>query len=100
MAEDARKCCLLAVDGPHGPLLRPLLLPAGATIAAALSQAQADLQAAGIEVAIDWAGAATGVWGTRCERHFVPLDGDRIEVYRALSADPRHKRRLRAGRNL
>jgi putative ubiquitin-RnfH superfamily antitoxin RatB of RatAB toxin-antitoxin module len=83
------KHCLLAVDTPQGPRLLPLALPPAATIADALRQAQ-----------IDAADAATGIFGVRRELSAVPGDGDRIEVYRPLTADPRQRRRqqLRAAR--
>jgi putative ubiquitin-RnfH superfamily antitoxin RatB of RatAB toxin-antitoxin module len=95
LPEEARKQCLLALDAPQGPILCPLSLPADATVAAALSQARSQLQPTGIDAGIDWDGAATGVWGVRCGRNLVPRDGDRIELYRALSVDPRHRRRQR-----
>ena len=82
MAERGLKRCLLAVDLPQGPLLLPLSLPMEATIAEALMQAQ-----------IDCDGATTGIWGVRCARSTVPRAGDRIEVYRPLTADPRQRRR-------
>jgi putative ubiquitin-RnfH superfamily antitoxin RatB of RatAB toxin-antitoxin module len=86
---------LLALDVPQGPILCPLSLPADATIAAALLQARGQLQEMGIDAGIDWESATTGVWGVRCERNKVPRDGDRIELYRPLTADPRHRRRQR-----
>jgi uncharacterized protein len=91
-----RKLCLLTVDVADGPILCSLALPAEATVAAALVQARQQLQDQGIHAEIDWDGAAVGVWGVRCERSAVPRDGDRIELYRPLSADPRQRRRLRA----
>jgi hypothetical protein len=96
LPEAAQKHCLLALDVPEGPILCPLVLPVDATIAAALVQARQQLQERQIEAAVDWESAAIGMWGVRCERQRVPRDGDRIEVYRSLSADPRHRRRLRA----
>ena len=96
MVESLRKHCLLALDAEPGPILCPLSLPVDATIGAALLQARRQLQAQGIEVAIDWDGAATGLWGVRRERGAVPRDGDRIEVYRPLLVDPRRRRRQRA----
>ena len=86
------KRCLVAVDTPTGPVVLQLTLPAAATIATALAEARAQLGA----LAVDWERAAVGVWGVRCERSRVPRDGDRIELYRALPADPRQLRRQRA----
>jgi uncharacterized protein len=39
-----------------------------------------------------------GVWGRRCGLEDLVRDGDRIELYRPLSADPKDVRRRRAGR--
>ena len=96
MPEDARKLCLLALDVPQGPILCQLSLPADATIAVALLQARHQLQEKGIDAPIDWDRAATGVWGVQRDRSTVPSDGDRIELYLPLPADPRQRRRQRA----
>lgn len=93
MIEGERKHCLIAIDAAAGPLLTELDLPRHASIADALAAARANLPAPG---GIDWEGGATGIWGQRRERSAVPRDGDRIELYRALSADPREQRRARA----
>lgn len=68
-------------------------LPAGATVADALEAARA--QGAPPGVVIDWNGAATGIHGVVVERHHVCAGGDRIEVYRPLTDDPRSRRRRR-----
>ncbi len=36
-----------------------------------------------------------GVWGRRCPLSQVLCDGDRVELYRALTVDPKEARRLR-----
>ena len=96
MPESAGKRCLVALDMPSGPALYWVQLPADATVAVALVQAR-DLAGSGpAAAAIDWDGAATGVWGVRCERSAVLRDGDRIELYRPLTTDPRQRRRQRA----
>lgn len=38
---------------------------------------------------------ATGVWGKVRPPHYLLRDGDRIEIYRALKADPKQARRAR-----
>ncbi len=100
MADSGSKRCLVAIDAAAGPLLVDLTLPAGATIADALAQARSALQsdhaAAAAVAAIDWDAGATGIWGVRRERSTVPRDGERIELYRPLPADPRQQRRTRA----
>ena len=98
MPEHAGKRCLVALDLPSGPALYWLDLPAGATVAAALAQARSQAGSEPAVTAIDWEGAASGIWGVRCERSAVPRDGDRIELYRPLPADPRQRRRQRAGK--
>jgi putative ubiquitin-RnfH superfamily antitoxin RatB of RatAB toxin-antitoxin module len=92
MPEVPDKRCLVAVDVAGEPLLLQLKLPATANVAAALEAARQQLP----EAAVDWEGAATGIWGIRCDRAAVPREGDRIELYRALPADPRQRRRQRA----
>ena len=96
MAEAVRKRCLVAIDGAVGPLLLEVDLAVDENIAAALERARSVAAQRGLPVAIDWEGAATGIWGQRCERTRVPRDGDRIELYRPLPADPRERRRRRA----
>ncbi len=69
----------------------PLRLAAGATVADAIDGAV-------------WAGldarlvrnAPLGVYGKRCQRETPLEDGDRVEIYRRLIADPKHARRRRA----
>ena len=69
-----------------------LELPEHATIGEALAAAHARLGRAELAAAE----AATGVDGRVRPRSFVPADGDRIEIYRALRLDPRARRRARA----
>ena len=68
-----------------------LELPDAATVAEALELAR---RAAGA-AEIPW-GAPTGIFGVLCDRNVVPRDGDRIELYRPLKADPKESRRERA----
>jgi uncharacterized protein len=46
------------------------------------------------DVAVPWEGPV-GIFGALCDRNAVPRDGDRIEIYRALKADPKESRRER-----
>lgn len=39
-----------------------------------------------------------GIWNRTCKLSDEPVDGDRIEIYRPLIADPKEVRRLRAER--
>ena len=68
----------------------PLELPETATVGEALECARA---LAG-DVAVPWE-APTGIFGALCDRNAVPRDGDRIELYRPLKADPKESRRER-----
>jgi putative ubiquitin-RnfH superfamily antitoxin RatB of RatAB toxin-antitoxin module len=85
------KRCTVAYATPERQWLWVVTLPDGATVADALEQARA--QAAGLEV--PW-NADVGVFGELCDRAAVPRDGDRIEIYRPLKADPKVSRRERA----
>jgi putative ubiquitin-RnfH superfamily antitoxin RatB of RatAB toxin-antitoxin module len=69
----------------------PLELPDAATVGEALKQARA---AAG-DLEVPWDGQV-GIFGALCDRNAVPRDGDRVEIYRALKADPKESRRERA----
>ena len=69
-----------------------LSLPAGSTVGDALERS--GLAALHPEVAL--AEAAVGIFGKRTDRQTVLADGDRVEVYRELIADPKARRRTRA----
>jgi len=85
------KRCTVAYATPERQWLWAVTLADGATVADALEQARA--QAAGLEV--PW-NADVGVFGELCDRAAVPREGDRIEIYRPLKADPKVSRRERA----
>jgi putative ubiquitin-RnfH superfamily antitoxin RatB of RatAB toxin-antitoxin module len=88
------KHCLLAADTEEGVRLCELELPAAASVAEALTAARAMLGESGIE----WDAPIVGLWGRRCALSEVPADGDRIEFYRALTSEPRERRRLQVQR--
>jgi hypothetical protein len=88
------KRCRVVFDTERGPLECELELPQQATVAAALEAARARLA----DLPVDWESAPTGIFGESCARERVPVDGDRIEVYRMLLADPRQSRRNRVAR--
>jgi uncharacterized protein len=67
-------------------------LPEGASVGEALAAADLAMRFPGI----DLAGLDTGVWGVRVPPETVLREGDRVELYRALSADPKEMRRRRA----
>ena len=67
-------------------------LAPGATIAEALERSGLQARFPGI----DFAAARVGIWSRPCRRDTVLRDGDRVEVYRELRADPKEMRRKRA----
>ncbi|MFG6449546.1 RnfH family protein [Roseateles sp. BYS180W] len=79
---------LLWSPAPREVLRHRLQLPAGSTLAQALAQSPWFSQ--GLPE-----GLAVGVWG-RVRSADTPLcEGDRVEIYRKLLADPKEARRLR-----
>ena len=92
MSASGRKRCSVACDTAAGVRHCELDLPSSASIAEALAAARAVLG----DAACDWEQGATGVYGELKPRTYVPDDGDRIELYRALLLDPRAQRRARA----
>jgi len=83
----------VAYAEPGRQFLRPLTLAVGATIADAI--AASGLEA---ELGIDASSLATGVWSKPKPRDTPLADGDRVELYRPLLADPKEARRRRATR--
>ena len=82
----------LAVALPQRPEVIELELPPGATVADAL-------RAAGFPQRFpEFAAqpARLGIWSKPCEPGTVLREGDRVEAYRPLAADPMEQRRARA----
>lgn len=71
-----------------------LELPAGATVAEAITRSRIEER----HPEVDLARAAVGLFGRRVRRDVVLADGDRVEIYRPLLADPNEARRRRAKR--
>lgn len=69
-------------------------LPAGATVAEAIACSGVLLR----HPEIDLKSTRVGIWGRWCTLATTVRDGDRVEVYRPLQADPKEVRRQRAGR--
>lgn len=69
-------------------------LPADATIGEAIEAARRQAQ----DALVPWDSAAVGIFGEARTRSDRPADGDRIELYRPLSGDPRARRRARSTR--
>ncbi len=82
----------LAFAGPEWQGEMALELPAGSSIEDAI-------RASGIGARIDAnavATAACGIWGRQKPRDHVLREGDRVEIYRPLQADPKDARRAKA----
>ena len=75
---------------PHRAILKTFALEAPATVADALAMAASDPDFRGIDLALP-----VGIFGlaVRADQHL--REGDRIEIYRPLSADPKAARRAR-----
>jgi putative ubiquitin-RnfH superfamily antitoxin RatB of RatAB toxin-antitoxin module len=82
---------LVAVALPGSQEVETVELAQGASLADALSAARVR------ERHPDLAIEAVGIWGKRCAPETVLREGDRVEVYRALTADAKAMRRARAG---
>lgn len=74
--------------------IRGLELPVGSTIADAIAAAGFPESAPGYEFDPD----KVGIFGARKSLDTVLRDGDRVELYRPLLADPKEARRQRARR--
>ena len=91
------KQCTVAFATPSRQWLWKVVLPDEATVADALAQARAQWQEARetAEGNVPW-DADVGIFGELCDRSAVPRDGDRVELYRPLTSDPKESRRERA----
>jgi putative ubiquitin-RnfH superfamily antitoxin RatB of RatAB toxin-antitoxin module len=94
VSHTAPKRCLVAYAGSARQYLWPVELPAQATIAQAIEVARAQAPQADVP----WDSAPVGIFGEPRSRDDLPADGDRIELYRPLSADPRERRRAQSMR--
>jgi len=84
---------LLYCPGPGQVDRCELRLPTGATLGDAL-QASGVLQ----RYALHLPDVVAGVWSKVRPHHTVLCEGDRVEVYRPLTVDPKEARRLRCRR--
>ena len=82
----------IAYAEPQRAVVKSLRLPAGACVADALRLAELDADFS----AVDFANSAIGIFGKLSRRDQLLRQGDRIEIYRPLSADPKEARRARA----
>jgi uncharacterized protein len=84
----------VAYAEPGRQFLRRIALPGDATVADAIT-------ASGVEseLGIEASALATGIWSRPVARTTLLKDGDRVELYRPLKADPKETRRRRAARS-
>jgi uncharacterized protein len=68
-----------------------LQVPSGATVRDAIEAAQIFVRRPELKDVID-----PGIWGRRCSLDQLLTDGDRVELYRPLTIDPKEGRRARA----
>lgn len=68
-------------------------LPVGATVADAIAAARLAERHPGV----DFAAMRAGIWSREVDASHRLREGDRVELYRALRADPKEMRRRRAG---
>lgn len=87
----------VVIAAPDTAWRTSLELSHGSTVAVALQVLARVADCPEIAVASIRAGRA-GVFGRRVEGDFVLGDGDRLELYRSLRADPKEARRRRAAR--
>ncbi len=88
------KRCSVICDTPEGLRGCDVILEEDATVEEALIAARGLLG----EALLDWSAAPIGIYGRLCSRDRLLVDGDRIELYRTLPADPRVARRARVAR--
>ncbi|HEV7491133.1 MAG TPA: RnfH family protein [Rhodanobacteraceae bacterium] len=93
MADAAEIDIEVAYAEPDRQFLRRIALPFGATVADAIL-------ASGLEAefAIDVSSLAAGIWSKPVARDAPLSNGDRVEIYRPLTVDPKEARRRRAKR--
>ena len=82
---------LIAYATPDAQQEIAVVVPAGTTLQLALTLLATEIATT---LKADEA-VATGVWGKVRPPQYVLRDGDRIEIYRALKADPKQARRAR-----
>lgn len=79
---------------PERAVIKAYRVSSPATVADALALAAAEPDFSGI----DLVGSAVGIFGAAVARSRILQPGDRLEVYRALAADPKEARRERVQR--
>jgi len=96
-AERSSLRCAFAYAAPGVELCLELELPPGATAAVARDAARLQVESRGLapDGGIPWDAAECGLCGQISSWETPLEDGDRVELYRPLEADPRVSRRSR-----
>jgi putative ubiquitin-RnfH superfamily antitoxin RatB of RatAB toxin-antitoxin module len=89
------KHCIVAFALPTRQFLWAVELPLGGSVAELLQRARMVARARGEDRDVPWDSDSLGIFGEPCRRDAVPIEGDRVEIYRALINDPRASRRAR-----
>lgn len=84
----------VAYARPDEQVIIPLLVGEGATLEAAIAASGILERFSEIDLSVNKA----GVFGKACRLDQILRDGDRVEIYRPLPADPKESRRLRASK--
>jgi putative ubiquitin-RnfH superfamily antitoxin RatB of RatAB toxin-antitoxin module len=92
MAEAETMTCEVAYARPDRQFVVSVILPAGATAGEAVLRSE--LSTLCPEIVVQ--SAVLGIFGKVVPADHRLRDGDRVEVYRPLTADPRAARRARA----
>ena len=89
MSRGAAKRCEVAYADSTRQYVWAVVLSPDATIADAIEAARSQAP----DADIPWHSAPVGIFGETRSRTDSPADGDRIELYRPLRDDPKHRRR-------
>jgi uncharacterized protein len=89
----SRKSCVVAYATREKQYVWTVGIALEGTIAEAIEAARAIARKIGDAPDVPWDEAPVGIFGELRKRTDRPLDGDRIELYRPLHADPRERRR-------
>lgn len=77
---------------PNKQALLKVVIEQGTTVEQAIQSSGIARRFPEIDLSVN----KTGIWNRACKLTDMPKDGDRIEIYRPLIADPKEVRRLRA----
>jgi putative ubiquitin-RnfH superfamily antitoxin RatB of RatAB toxin-antitoxin module len=86
------KRCQIVFALPERQWSWTVTVSAEATVAQVLEAARRET----MNAAIPWDSTDVGIFGEPCSLDAIPGNGDRIEIYRPLKADPKESRRERA----